>query len=171
MIKKHRNTNHLISLTTGSIESGRVDELVHYISKFTKDLLLKQNFLEEALIKSRYDCAKALIESGFEIKSPDYILFKCKIEDMEKVSKNMISLGFNFNEDIKTQLIIRILGPYKLAENPNRYNIAAKYLESGFFTQKQFEDALLEISKKHKATKWTNIVKSCIREYNLSKIL
>ncbi len=171
MIKKHRNTNHLISLTTGSIESGRVDELVHYISKFTKDLLLKQNFLEEALIKSRYDCAKALIESGFEIKSPDYILFKCKIEDMEKVSKNMISLGFNFNEDIKAQLIIRILGPYKLAENPNRYNIAAKYLESGFFTQKQFEDALLEISKKHKATKWTNIVKSCIREYNLSKIL
>jgi hypothetical protein len=171
MIKKHRNTNHLISLTTGSIESGRVDELVHYISKFTKDLLLKQNFLEESLIKSRYECSKVLLESGLKIDNPDRILFKCKIEDMEKVAKNMTSLGFNFNEDIKAQLIIRILGPYKLAENPNRYNIAAKYLESGFFTQKQFEDALLEISKKHKATKWTNIVKSCIREYNLSKIL
>jgi len=171
MIKKHRNTNHLISLTTGSIESGRVDELVHYISKFTKDLLLKQNFLEESLIKSRYECSKVLLESGLKIDNPDRILFKCKIEDIEKVSKNMVSLGFNFNEDIKAQLIIRILGPYKLAENPNRYNIAAKYLESGFFTQKQFEDTLLEISKKHKATKWTNIVKSCIREYNLSKIL
>lgn len=171
MIKPHRNTNHLISLTTGSIESGRVNELVHYISKFSKDLLLKQNFLEEALIKSRYDCAKVLIESGFEIKSPDYILFKCKIEDMEKVSKNMTSLGFTFKEDVKMQLILRILGPYKLSDNPNRYDIAAKYVESGFFTQKQFEEALSEIYEKHKATKWTNVVKSCMREYNLNKIL
>ena len=100
MIKPHRNTNHLISLTTGSIESGRVNELIHYISKFSKDLLLKQNFLD-----------------------------------------------------------------------PNRYDIAAKYVESGFFTQKQFEEALSEIYEKHKATKWTNVVKSCMREYNLNKIL
>jgi len=171
MIKKHRNTNHLISLTTGAIESGRVDELRHYISKFTKDFLLKQNFLEESLIKSRYECSKILLESGLKIDNPDRILFKCKIEDIEKVSKNMASLGFTFNEKIKVQLIIRILGPYKLADNPNRYNIASEYVKSGFFTKKEFEEALSEISEKHKETKWNNIVKSCMREYNLSKIL
>ena len=89
--------------------------------------------------------------------------------DKNKIKKSIE--GFTFKEDMKVQLILRILGPYKLADNPNRYNIAAKYVESGFFTQKQFEEALSEIYEKHKATKWTNIVKSCMREYNLSKIL
>jgi hypothetical protein len=171
MIKKHRNTNHLISLTTGAIESGRVDELKHYISKLPKDLLHKQNFLEDSLIKSRYECAKILMESGLTISNPDLILFKCKIEDMEKTTKIMSSLGFTFKEDMNVRLIKRILEPYKLVDNPNRYYVATKYVESGFFTQSQFEEALFQISEKHKSTKWISIMKSCMREYNLSKIL
>jgi len=177
MIKRHRNIAHLNSLILGSIESNRVDELMHYISVYPKDLIEKHHknghsaFLENALLKARNECAKFLIESGFIVRNPEFIILDTKIENLEFAMKNMESLGFHFREEFKSGLVRRILEPYKVLDNPRRVNIALEYLESGFFTEIQFEEALDKIFKSSKGKRFENVVRSYIREYKLNKIL
>jgi hypothetical protein len=176
MIKRHRNNNHLNSLILGTIESNRVDELKHYISVYPKDLLQKHknnhsDFLESALVKARNECAKFLIEFGFIVRNPEFIILDTKIENLPFAMKNMESLGFHFRDEFKSSLVLRILEPYKVLDNPKRIDIALEYLESGFFTECQFEEGLDKIEKANKGKRFERVVKSYIREYKLNKIL
>ena len=176
MIKRHRNTNHLNSLILGSIESNRVDELKHYISIYPKDLIEKHKnghseFLENALVKARNECAEFLIESGFTVRNPEFIILDTKIENLPFAMKNMENLGFHFRDDFKSALVRRILEPYKVLDNPKRVDIALEYLKSGFFTESQFEEGLNKIEKSNKGKRFEHVVKSYIREYKLNKIL
>lgn len=46
-----------------------------------------------------------------------------------------------------------------------------QYLESGFFTDNQFEEALNEISTSYKPSRYNGVVNQFIREYKLKKLL
>lgn len=183
MIKKHRNKEHLNSLILGAIENDRIDELKFY----TKLLDDNKNseFLKSALIKCKLESSKFLSEMGFTISSPLFVLLNSPIENMHSVYKLLIDLGYTFNktnnvgvhysdytsDSIKKYCIKRILNPYKVLDNPNRIDIAMKYLENGFFTEKDFEETLIEISIKHKDSRFKTIVTQYIREYKLNKLL
>jgi hypothetical protein len=56
-------------------------------------------------------------------------------------------------------------------DNPNRIDIAMKYLEQGFFSEEEFEETLNEISKKNKESRFKYVVNQYVREYKLNKIL
>ena len=61
--------------------------------------------------------------------------------------------------------------PYKVLDNPNRIDVAMKYLEQGFFSEEEFEETLNGISSTHKETRFKHVVNQYVREYKLNKIL
>ena len=174
MIKKHRNINHLNDLIFGSIENDRVEELRHYISVYPSNQIEKikksRDFLTSSLTKCKPESSKFLYEEGFNIGNPLFILLESHIDKMSDVNELMKSLGINYMLD-KSILITRILTPYKVLDNPNRIDVAMKYLEQGFFSEKEFEETLNVISSTHKETRFKHVVNQYVREYKLNKIL
>lgn len=174
MIKKHRNIEHLNSLILGAIENDRLDELRHYISIYPTSKIesVKKSgtFLISSLTKCKPKSSKFLYEQGFNQSTPLFIIMHSPIDKMSDVYDLMKNIGISTTFD-KSILIKRILDPYKILDNPNRIDIAMKYLEDGFFTEKDFEETLIEISLKHKDTRFKTVVTQYIREYKLSKIL
>ena len=174
MIKNHRNINHLNDLIFGSIENDRVDDLRHYISVYPSDQIekVKKNgsFLISALTKCKPESSKFLYEEGFNKSTPLFIIMDSPIDKMSDVNELMISLGINYMLD-KSILITRILTPYKVLDNPNRIDVAMKYLEQGFFSEEEFEETLNGISSTHKETRFKHVVNQYVREYKINKIL
>lgn len=174
MIKKHRNINHLNDLIFGSIENDRVNDLRYYISVYPSDQIekVKKNgsFLKSALTKCKPESSKFLYEEEFNISTPLFIILDSPIDKMSDVYDLMKNIGIktSFNKSI---LIKRILEPYKILDNPNRIDIAMKYLEQGFFSEEEFEETLNEISKKNKESRFKYVVNQYVREYKLNKIL
>ena len=158
----------------GSIENDRVDDLRHYISVYPSDQIekVKKNgsFLISALTKCKPESSKFLYEEGFNKSTPLFIIMDSPIDKMSDVNELMISLGINYMLD-KSILITRILTPYKVLDNPNRIDVAMKYLEQGFFSEKEFEETLNVISSTHKETRFKHVVNQYVREYKLNKIL
>ena len=182
MIKRHRTIEHLNSLILGSIENDKLDELRHYISIYPPIGLQQAkksgNFLNYALAKCKYDSSKLLCELGFNMSNPEYILSKCTIQNIENVYKLLShfdkSNKWRFdrpNNILMNKMINRILDPNKVFENPNRINVAMQYLESGFFTDNQFEESLNEISTSYKPSRYNGVINQLIREYKLKKLL
>jgi len=174
MIKNHRNINHLNDLIFGSIENDRVEELRHYISVYPSGQIEKVkksgDFLKSALTKCKTESSKFLYEKEFSIGNPLFILLESPIDKMSNVHDLMKSLGVNYILN-KSTLIKRILEPYKILDNPNRIDVAMKYLEHGFFSEEEFEETLNEISSRHGETRFKYVVNQYVREYKLNKIL
>jgi len=182
MIKKHRTIEHLNSLILGSIENDRLDELRYYISVYpptkTEHAKRRGDFIRLALFKCKYESSKFLYDMGFSIGNPDYILSKCPIGNISNVYNLIFSLigGKEYkpgkpNKNLANQIINRILEPNKVLMNPNRIDVAMKYVESGFLKESDFENALNEISIKHKDSPFKGVVNQYVREYKLNKIL
>ena len=174
MIKNHRNINHLNSLIFGSIENDRVDDLRHYISVYPSDKIenikKSRDFLISALTKCKPESSKFLYEEGFNTTTPLFIILETPIDKMSDVYDLMKNIGINTTFNKRT-LIKRILEPYKVLDNPNRIDVAMKYLEQGFFSEEEFEETLNEISSSHEKTRFRYVVNQYVREYKLNKIL
>ena len=174
MIKNHRNINHLNSLIFGSIENDRVDDLRYYISVYPSDKIenikKSRDFLISALTKCKPESSKFLYKEGFNTTTPLFIILETPIDKMSDVYDLMKNIGINTTFNKRT-LIKRILEPYKVLDNPNRIDVAMKYLEQGFFSEEDFEETLNEISSSHEKTRFKYVVNQYVREYKLNKIL
>ena len=181
MIKNHRNINHLNSLIFGSIENDRVDDLRHYISVYPSDKIenikKSRDFLISALTKCKpesskflYDIYASYAKEGFYTTTPLFIILETPIDKMSDVYNLMKNIGINTTFNKRT-LIKRILEPYKVLDNPNRIDVAMKYLEQGFFSEEEFEETLNEIFSSHEKTRFKYVVNQYVREYKLNKIL
>lgn len=174
MIKNHRNINHLNSLIFGSIENDRVDDLRYYISVYPSDKIenikKSRDFLISALTKCKPESSKFLYKEGFNTTTPLFIILETPIDKMSDVYDLMKNIGINTTFNKRT-LIKRILEPYKVLDNPNRIDVAMKYLEQGFFSEEEFEETLNEISSSHEKTRFKYVVNQYVREYKLNKIL
>jgi hypothetical protein len=182
MIKKHRNKKHLDSLILGAIENDRVDELAFYTKLL--DNHNNQEFLTYALTRCKLESSKFLYGSGFTFRygtnNALYILMDAPIHNLDNVYNLITNLSFSgelykfgdyTSESVKKYCVKRLLDPYKVLDNPKRIDIAMDYIKKGFFTEQIFEEALTEISEKHKESRFKNVVNQYVREYKLNKIL
>jgi len=173
MFKKHRNLNHLKTLIIGTIEQNRTEALSYYISKLPQDLKRKSEYLYFAVYKNKPECVSILKEQGIEPDSSFlHAVYVCKLEHIKDVCDILISLGFEISDSYKKNIIKRIIEPYKIEIDPNRFSIAIKYLDDGFFTYEQFNHATKSFLDKFKPnSKYAGLLISAKRESLLNKLL
>lgn len=178
MIKNHKNLKHLNDLIVGAITHGNYNDFIYYINKYPNDELERlkaskfdynTSFLFYALVKSQYEISKYLIQIGFDVKNMSYLLKSTRVENLESVFNNLIKVGYDLSMYDKQGLIVRILNHTKLNESKERINVFYKYVESGFFSNKDVNRAINYLIKEDKVK--NSVIKSVIREYQLNKIL
>lgn len=109
------------------------------------------------------------MDIGFKV-SPNFILSKCPISKIGDIYTLMYNLGIKIDIS-KSEIIKRILEPYKIVDNISRIDIAMGYLKSGLFDHHEFKNALDRIQLDNKDSRFNGVIREYIREYKLHMIL